>query len=86
MPEYDPEVELDLAQRRAVKLGLYVNRHRNFDPTIGGDGEYYLMPKRAYRGEAVTSLLRYTSLDQIHLWMNEYEATTGGRNGKKLRA
>jgi len=81
MPETD-EVEFDLLRRRAAELGFHVQRHRQFDPTLG-NGDLYIMEKRRFRGEHVPSILRYATADDIHEYLN---GVGHGRDSHALRA
>jgi hypothetical protein len=67
---FDDETEFDLLRRRAEPLGLHVQRHRTWDPARGG-GDLYIMPKRRYRGEHVETYLKYSTVDEIHKFLNE---------------
>lgn len=67
--QFDDETELDLLRRRAADLGFFVQRHRQYDPCRGG-GDLYLAPKKRFPGEHVDTLLRYSTADQIHEYLN----------------
>lgn len=68
--QLDDEVEFDLLRRRAEELGLFVQRHRNYDP-CRGTGDLYLMPKRRFRSERVETILKYATVDECHAFLNE---------------
>jgi hypothetical protein len=68
------EMEFDLLQRRADAAGMYVNRHKNWDPARG-TGEFYLQRKKKFRGEPNgESILRYSTADEIHAEFGRIEA------------
>jgi hypothetical protein len=71
MPETSP-MEFDLLVRRADAAGFYVNRHRSFDP-LSQRGDLYLMPKRKIPGERPDTVLKFTTADEIHKWLHEYQ-------------
>jgi hypothetical protein len=77
MTTYDDDVEFDLLQRRAEPLGVFAQRHRDFDPCRPG-GEFYLMEKRRYKDHHAECLLKYATLDECHIFLNELQ---GGSHG-----
>ena len=58
------DIELGLLQRRAKSMGLYCNRHREFD-VLRGTGDLYLMPAKRFRTERVATLMSYSTAEQI---------------------
>jgi hypothetical protein len=60
------EMEFDLVVRRARAAGFYVNRHKAWDPTRGDGGDLYMMPVRKFRSEQVETVLKYSTVDQVH--------------------
>ena len=71
MAETD-EMELDLLRRRADACGMYVNRHKEWDPNRG-NGDLYLQRKKKFRYERNEDVLRYATADQIHNALCEIE-------------
>lgn len=72
MPATD-DMEFDLVVKRAREAGFFVQRHRNYDPCQGNGGDLYLMPRRGDLGVHAETLLKYTTADEIHKWIYEYE-------------
>ena len=56
--------DFDLLRRRCDALNLYVNRHRQWDPTRG-TGDLYLMRKKKFGSEHEPSILRYATAEEI---------------------
>jgi hypothetical protein len=76
------DMEFDLLRRRAANVGLYLDRHLNFDPCLPG-GDLYIASRRRFRGEHVDTLLKYATVDQCHDFLTAYEEEC---YGQKLRA
>lgn len=60
------QMELDLLQRRAELVGMYVNRHRQWDPLTDSGGDLYLMERKTRRNPKPPSMLRYATAEQIN--------------------
>ena len=71
MPALDDEVEIDLLKRRARELGLYLNEHKAWDPTLG-NGSLYIMPARTRKSEHVDSLAKFLTIEQAWQFLHEY--------------
>lgn len=72
---YDADTEFDLLQRAASAVGLYAQRHKNYDPCRGKPGgEYYLMIKRDRMNykQSHDSLIKYSTLDECYAFINEW--------------
>jgi hypothetical protein len=57
--------ELELMQRKANAFGLYVNKHRNFDPGRGSAGNLFVMDKRRFPDEQCKTHLSYASAQMV---------------------
>lgn len=55
---------------KAKPLGFHVGEHKNFDPTRGSAGPYYLMRKKEFPAQKTPSLLRYASAKMIEDFLN----------------
>ena len=73
-----PEIELAQLQIRARNCGMFVQRHKVFDPTRG-TGDLYLAPRKRFRSEKVETILSYATADEIHEALAEVEAGTFGK-------
>lgn len=71
--EIDP-IDLELMQRKAAALGLYVNEHRNYDPCLPG-GPLYVQDIRKFNGQNCPSHLKYATPEMIWEFLNACEVS-----------
>jgi hypothetical protein len=84
---FDESTEFELLKRRCNAVGLYVNRHREFDATFG-TGDLYIMPRKTHANPKPLSLLTYATLEQAHAFVNQWtkeQQQTGGFDGRQSR-
>jgi hypothetical protein len=60
------QMELDLLVRRAKANGMYVNRHKQWNPMSDDGGDLYLMPRKTFRDEKMPTVLKYATAEQVH--------------------
>lgn len=65
MQEETPQIEFDLLVRRARIVGMYVNRHRNWNALHDTGGDLYLMERKTQRNPKPQSLLKYATALEI---------------------
>lgn len=70
-------IEFDLLVKRGGALGLYVQRHKQYDPCAPG-GDLYVQEQRGrfLRAGGVgnpPSLLRYATAEQVHEFLQRME-------------
>jgi hypothetical protein len=75
-----PEMEFDLLVRRARIVGMYVNRHRVWDPLSDNSGDLYLMERKTRQNPRPPSLLRYATAEQIADALTVIESETFKRH------
>jgi hypothetical protein len=76
MAETD-EISFDLLVKRGAALGLFVQRHRTYDPCAPG-GDLYVMEQRGRWLRAGNtgnppSLLRYADAETVHEFLMQME-------------
>jgi hypothetical protein len=60
-----PAMDFDLLVRRARVCGMYVNRHRDWNPLTDTGGDLYLMERRTARNPKPPTLLKFASAEEI---------------------
>jgi hypothetical protein len=58
-------MEFDLLVRRARIVGMYVNRHRNWNPITDTGGDLYLMERKTSKNPKPPTLLKFATADEI---------------------
>lgn len=81
MPEETPPLEFDLLVRRARIVGMYVNRHRNWNPLTDTGGDLYLMERKTHKNPKPPTLLKFATADEIGDALTIVERETFRRHG-----